>query len=119
MAVICVIAFLPRPQRAAALYAPSARALGKQARLTKLWWGAGIHDEMVRDVHIGQAMSNSYRNILNNGETLGPLSRHALPCSPRKHLLKSRAGLEAQARMVHLDHFHQGEVGGGEEEGRE
>eukprot|EP00960_Hanusia_phi_P029401 747937-Hanusia_phi.AAC.2 len=68
MAVIFIVSYLPRSRPSVALYVPHARAAGKQARLTQLWWGPGIHDEMVRDVHIGQEMSGSYRNILENGE---------------------------------------------------
>lgn len=51
----------------------------------KLWFSPGIQDQLNRQVRIGQAMSGRLRGLIDQG-------------------------LDAQARMVHLDEFHDNEV---------
>jgi len=58
----------------------------RQQQLTqKLWFSPGIQDQLNRNVRIGQAMSPRLRRLIDQG-------------------------LDAQARMVHLDEFHDNEV---------
>jgi hypothetical protein len=57
----------------------------RQQQTQKLWFSPGIQDQLNRQVRIGQAMSPRLRGLID-------------------------AGLNAQARMVHLDEFHDNEV---------
>ncbi|EKX38800.1 hypothetical protein GUITHDRAFT_154630 [Guillardia theta CCMP2712] len=57
----------------------------KPARTQELWFGPGIADDLNRMVRIGQDMSPKLSEYI-------------------------KKGLEAQARMVHLDDMHQDEI---------
>jgi len=58
----------------------------KPARTEMLWFGPGISDELNRMVKLGKDMSPKLTDYI-------------------------KKGLEAQAKQVHLDEMHQGEIG--------
>ena len=64
---------------------PRARQTTQKLMAQQLWFSPGIQDQLNREVRIGQHTSGRLRGLIN-------------------------AGLNAQARMVHLDSFHDNEV---------
>jgi hypothetical protein len=58
----------------------------KPARTEMLWFGPGIDDELNRMIKLGKDMSPKLTDYI-------------------------KKGLEAQAKQVHLDEMHQGEIG--------
>ena len=64
---------------------PPARQTTQKLMAQQLWFSPGIQDQLNRQVRIGQRTSGRLRGLIN-------------------------AGLNAQARMVHLDSFHDNEV---------
>ena len=62
------------------------RAAARPAREQMLWFGPGIDDELNRMVKIGKDMSPKLDDYI-------------------------KKGLEAQAKQVHLDEMHEGEIG--------